>query len=113
MAPRYAEEKCWNWRPGFEGTRVAPIRDLMGGGALTEVSAGRATEPIDFADEMIRAMPITPRYAIAEHRGDQARKVRLVDDFRASAVSAIVAADDTGNRDVFRGRFVFRTSFDR
>ena len=62
------------------------------------------TEPVDITDELARTVPLTPRYAIKEQHGDQKQKIRLIDDFRASAVNAIVATDDTNvpeNLDVF------------
>ena len=66
---------------------------------LKEVTAGWVTEPVDLTDDIAQTVPLTPRYAI-----EQDKKIRLIDDFRASAVNAIVATDDTNipeNLDVF------------
>lgn len=41
---------------------------------LLEIEAGWLTEPIDVTDDIIGAVPITPRYAISEKRGNSAKK---------------------------------------
>ena len=71
---------------------------------LKEVTAGWVTEPRDLTDEIAGILPLTPRYAIQEQHGLQESKIRMIDDFRASAVNAIVSTDDTNipeNLDVF------------
>ena len=40
-------------------------------------------------------IPLTPRYAIGEKHGNQDAKIRLADDFRASATNAIVQPEGT------------------
>ena len=62
---------------------------------LAEVEKGRATHPVDLTDEMLTTLPLTPRYAIKEQHGLQGQKIRLIDDFRASAINAIIQTDDT------------------
>ena len=59
------------------------------------MKTGWAAEPVDLADEMKAKSPSTPRYAIEEQRWNQKKKVRLIDDIRASAVNAIVQTGDT------------------
>ena len=71
---------------------------------LEEVTAGWVTDPIDLTEDLARTIPLTPRYAIKEQHGTQKQKIRLIDDFRASGVNAIVETDDTNipeNLDVF------------
>ena len=71
---------------------------------MLEVEKGRVTEPIDVTDAMLRTVPLTPRYAILEQHGNAEPEIRLIDDFRASAVNAIAECDDTNvpdNLDVF------------
>ena len=71
---------------------------------LDEVTAGWVTDPIELTEDLARTVPLTPRYAISEQHGAQKREIRLIDDFRASGVNAIVTTDDTNipeNLDVF------------
>ena len=62
---------------------------------LTEVESGWITEPIDVTDTMLRTIPLTPRYAISEQHGNNPQKIRMIDDFRASAINAIITTEDT------------------
>ena len=62
---------------------------------LTGVNAGWVTEPIDLTEFNKTSTPLTPRYAIREQHGNQPSKVRLIDDFRASWVNAIIETEDT------------------
>ena len=62
---------------------------------LTEVNEGWATIPTDLAEIAKTTIPLTPRYAIQEQHGTQRPKIRLIDDFRASAVNAIIETEDT------------------
>ena len=62
---------------------------------LAEVRAGWVTEPIDLNDALAGSTPLTPRFAIREQHGEQKPKIRLIDDFRASEINAIVETVDT------------------
>ena len=62
---------------------------------LTEVREGWITEPVDLTEFDRKNVPLTPRYAINEQHGLQKPKIRLIDDFRASGINAIVETEDT------------------
>ena len=62
---------------------------------LEEIGDGWISEPTDVTDAILRTVPLPPRYAISEQHGNNAPKIRLVDDFRASAINAIITTEDT------------------
>ena len=69
-----------------------------------EVTGGRVANPIDLTGEITQALPLAPRYAIIEQHGARSKKIRLSDDFRASAANAIIAtgrANSPGDLEVF------------
>ena len=82
----------------------------MLGETLAEVSAWWLTDPIDLTKIAKTAIPITRIYAIEEQRGNQHPKIRRVDDFMASSISAIIETDDTNISDSF-GAFVAIASY--
>ena len=61
---------------------------------MKEVEAGWVSVPIPLsqADPL---WPLTPRYALEEQHGTQAKKIRLIDDFRASGLNNTVTVNDT------------------
>ena len=70
----------------------------------SDVAAGWVTDPTDLDDVLAKTTPLTPRYAIYEQHGNHSSKVRLLDDFLASAVDVIAETDDSkvpGNLGVF------------
>ena len=81
--------------------------------SLEEVAAGRITEPEPITEEILRRVPLTPRFAV---RGPQssklAPKIRTIDDFRASAINDILHTSDTDvpeNLDTLLAAAVFHT----
>ena len=61
---------------------------------MREVAAGWITTPIPLS-QVEDTIPLTPRYAIEEERGNQTTKIRLIDDFRASGINATTEVEDT------------------
>ena len=62
---------------------------------MAEVEVGWITPPVDLTDAMLATLPLTPRYAIKEQHSNQDPKFRLIDDFRASDINAIIQTEDT------------------
>ena len=62
--------------------------------SMEEVKAGWLSEPIPLSQADPK-WPLTPRYAQEEQHGNQAKKIRLIDDFRASGLNNTVSANDT------------------
>ena len=70
-------------------SQAIELAEISWGATLEEVERGWITDPSDVPDDLLRAVPLTPRFAISEHRGNQAPKVRPIGDFRASAINGI------------------------
>ena len=73
------------------------------GGALGEVEIGWVTAMVTLSGEIARNAPSTQGYAIEEIHGNRAAELRLIGDFRASDIDALVQTGDTnvpGNLDV-------------
>ena len=52
--------------------------------SLTEISSGLLSQPVPLTPQMAVTVNITPRYAIFEQHGTGPRKVRIIDDLKAS-----------------------------
>ena len=71
---------------------------------MTEISAGCISEPTDITETIAKTTPSTPRFSPRGQRGNQERKIRLIDDFKALAINAIIETDEPdepGNLEVF------------
>ena len=62
---------------------------------LSEIKAGWVSEPSPLSQHVAETVNLTPRYAIFEQHGDGPRKVRIVDDLKASGVNAVTNTKDT------------------
>ena len=102
----FAELTYQKWKEGIQKRNANAIeRALKAQGSeipnkrwektLTEIENGWITPPTDLDETLARTVPLTPRYAIQEQHGNQHAKIRLIDDFRASAINAIVEMGDT------------------
>ena len=76
-------------------TQGAELAIKCRGKTPTEVREGRITDPVDLTDLPRATTSLTPRYALGEQHGEQNKKIRLIGDFCASAVNAIIETDDT------------------
>ena len=54
-----------------------------------------ASTPIPVTELAMSSAPLIPRFAIREQRGSSEPKIRLIDDFRASAANHLVSTQDT------------------
>ena len=75
-------------------SQKSELADACWSKTLLETEAGWLTEPVDVTPAMMGAVPLTPRYAISEQHGNSARKIRLIDDFRASGINSIITTED-------------------
>ena len=62
--------------------------------SLLEVDDGWLSHPIPLSGTLAVTANLTPRYAIREQHGDGPRKVRIVDDLRASCVNSATTTRD-------------------
>ena len=87
-----------------EKFRPAELGQLRWEKSLKEVRAGQLPDPRPLDNRTAEAECLAPRYAIFEQHGGGPRKVRIVDDLRASAVNAITDMKDASipdSSDVF------------
>ena len=63
--------------------------------SVQEASKGWLAEPVPVAEAAISSIPLTPRFAIWEQHGDSARKIRVVDDAKASRAYDLLGLVDT------------------
>ena len=61
---------------------------------MKEVEVGWITTPIPVS-QVPSNVPLTPRFAHPEQHGNQATKIRLIDDFRISGVNSTLSMNDT------------------
>ena len=85
--------KSKNARPGSEIPEGRDIRNSMERNTW-EVERGWITELVDIPEAILRTAPLTPRFAISQHHGNQPPNVRLIVDFRAYAINSIVETSD-------------------
>ena len=62
---------------------------------MAEVKKGWLAPPRPITPEILQNTPLTPRFAIREQHGDQAEKIRLIDDFKASGLNLTLDMSDT------------------
>ena len=73
---------------------------------MKEAERGRATQPVPATAAILESIPLPPILSILGEHGERARKIRVIDDFRASRVNDLLSTHDTGipqNTDVFLG----------
>ena len=60
-----------------------------------EIDDGWLTHPVPLTPVIAESICLSPRFAIPEYRGAGQRKVRIIDDLRASGVNAVTSMRDT------------------
>ena len=78
---------------------------------LAEVERGWVTPPIPLTDQIASTLPLTPRFALSEQHGLQERKIRVVDDFKASGINDLLSTVDTAIPDTLDAFLAMSTYF--
>ena len=65
------------------------------GKSIREVEAGWLSPPVELNKELSETVNLTPRFAIYEQHGNGPRKLRVIDDMKASGANAITTTNDT------------------
>ena len=65
------------------------------GETLKEAEKGWISQPVPVTEAAMASTPLTPRFAIREKHGNQAAKVRLIDDFKASRLNETLGLHGT------------------
>ena len=63
--------------------------------SVSEIEAGWISSPAPLTAHTAATVSLTPRYAIYEQHGNGPRKVRIIDDLKASGVNSITTTKDT------------------
>ena len=74
--------------------------------SLLEVEKGWLSEPTPVTEAAINSIPLTPRFAVEEEHGGGPKKIRAIDDLKASMVNDLLGLVDTSipqNLDTFLG----------
>ena len=74
---------------------------------MEEVQRGWVTPPVPVTEALLNSLPLTPRFAIPQKEG---AKVRVIDDFKASGINAVMSTVDTNipeSLDVFLAHAAF------
>ena len=94
------------WNEGLEERNRATVRRvshptdknlarLCWEKSLQEVEKGWLSKPVPVTEAAIRAIPLPPRFAIEEEHGGQGKKIRVIDDLKASQVNDLLGLVDT------------------
>ena len=94
------------WRNGLEDRNRAmahrvthsassPLTQVCWAKTLEEVEKGWISQPAPVSEDVIRSIPLSPRFAIEEQHGEWSKKVRVIDDFKASMVNDLLGLVDT------------------
>ena len=75
--------------------RTSELRTERRANAEREIEAGLLSPPVSLSPAISETVNLTPRSDICAHHGDGRRKVRPIDDLRASGVNAITDMRDT------------------
>ena len=106
--PRPATTSMQKWRKTIPERNAAAIKRVKGETDMAlleqrwsktnaEAAKGWVAPPQPPTRAVIDTRPLTPRYAIREKHGNQAGKIRLIDDFSASGISSILTTGDASS----------------
>ena len=96
-----------------EKFRTTELGALCWGKTLREIKSGWLSDPVPLNDDMAASVQLTPRFAVFEQHGDGPRKVRVIDDFKASGVNSTLSMSDTSipdGLDVFLSLVIYYQS---
>ena len=94
------------WREGLVARNEEMVRRVVNA-ANTELSRavwdktnreaemGWASTPVPLDEHVARRLPLSPRFGIWEQHGNGPRKIRVIDDFKASKVNDLLSTSDT------------------
>ena len=77
---------------------------------LEEVEKGWVTRPVPVTEALLNSVPLTPRFAVDQNPTGSSRKIRVIDDFRASGINGVMSTLDTNipeSLDVFLAQAAF------
>ena len=104
--PRPAVASFGHWMAGIPERNASVLRRLERADgapfarqfwdlAIREVERGRVSTPIRATSYALKSDQITPRFAISEKNVASARKVRLIDSFKASGINDSIHLAET------------------
>ena len=94
------------WRGGLADRNAAMVQRVVRSSdtelsrlvwdkTLQEAEKGWVTTPVPLTEHVAQNLPLSPRFGIWEQHGNGPKKVRVIDDFKASKVNDLLALADT------------------
>ena len=77
------------------GTGATPMSKQCWGRTLEEARMGWVTTPVPVTDYVLGNVPLSPRFAKEEQHGAGARKIRVIDDLKASQINDLLGLAET------------------